>query len=260
MSDFRLHQIAPFLEKDAKTIRRWCETGVVPPLKEGGKVGCYRSPGGHWRISGRTREEVVEFLRGRIPKTSRRRKENAYPPISLDSLSQFITPRASWAKLPPEDWRWLEVGKSKRIHATRWGVIGNRSSQSEKHRFLEAVVVGLLEHSQKLHEDLQGEESKILLESLLKTLGQHIEHISPESLIPPNFEPLTASRLASECGVSRRTFYRWFPGWRRAVQKLVPKLRKRFLDETGGIVAGDEEIDFDGIDARNGWRDSDATP
>lgn len=74
-------------------------------------------------------------------------------------------------------------------------------------------------------------------------------------------EPLTAAQLAFQCGVSRRTFYRWFPGWRRAVQKLVVSgLRKKLFDEVGGIVAGDEGIDFDGMDARNAWRESDAMP
>jgi hypothetical protein len=149
------------------------------------------------------------------------------------------------------------VKKSKRVHSTPWGCIGNRSTTTEKLCFLEAVAAGVLEQSQKLREDSQKEDLEILLRSLLKTLGGHIEHISPESLILPNFEPLNASRLASECGVSRRTFYRWFPRWREAVQKLVvAKYRKKLFDEEGGTVAGEDGLDFEDMDTRNGWRES----
>ena len=251
MSEFRPSQIAPFLEKDAKTLRRWCEAGVVPHIEAGLEVGCFLTGGGQWRLRGPNLQHVVAFIRERIPKTARRRKENAYP-LAGDRTK---TPREAWARALPGAWRW-DGANSKRVHATPWGLIGKRSSPSEKHRFLEAIAKGHLEQAQNLREDLQGEESKIFWEFLLKTLGQHIKHISTESVIPPNFEPLTASRLAYQCGVSRRTFYRWFPGWRRAVQKLVAaKLRKKLFDEEGGIVAGDEGVDFDGMDARNGWRD-----
>jgi hypothetical protein len=67
-------------------------------------------------------------------------------------------------------------------------------------------------------------------------------------------EPLSARNLALHCGVRIRTFYRWFPGWRRVVAKLVvAKLRKKLFDDTGASVAGDEGIDFAAMDARNGW-------
>lgn len=254
MSDFRLHDVAPFLEKDAKTLRLWCKAGVVPPVAHGEPVGAFQTPGGHWRISGKSREEVVDFIRARIPKTSRRRRENAYP-LAGDRSK---TPREAWQTALPGAWRFAE--RTPKIHATPWGCISKRAPLSEKHRFLEAVAAGVLEQSQKLREDLQREDSEILLRSLLKTLGGHIEHISPESLIPPNFEPLTASRLASECGVSRRTFYRWFPRWRVAVKKLVvAKYRKKLFDDSGGIIPGEDGIDFEEMDTRNGWKESHTT-
>jgi hypothetical protein len=141
----------------------------------------------------------------------------------------------AWARALPGAWRWDEAN-SKRVHATPWGLIGKQSSPSEKHRFLEAIAKGHLEQAQNLREWMHEDGTIKTLESLP--------------------EPLTAARLAYQCGVSRRTFYRWFPGWRRAVQKLVAaKLRKKLFDEEGGIVAGDEGVDFDGMDARNGWRD-----
>lgn len=68
-------------------------------------------------------------------------------------------------------------------------------------------------------------------------------------------EPLSARNLAFHCGLRIRTFYRWFPGWRRVVAKLVvAKLRKKLFDEAGGIVAGEEGIDFKEMDIRNGWQ------
>lgn len=233
---------------------------MVPPLKQGEPVGCYRSPGGHWRISGRTREEVVEFLRGQIPKTSRQRKENAYP-LAGDRTK---TPREAWANALPGAWRWAGE-TSKRVHSTPWACIGRRSSPAEKYRFLEEVVRGVLDQSQSLQEWLHGDAStRERVQSLTEMFpGRNIENGD----LPLDFfevtlpEPLFARNLARHCGLRIRTFYRWFPGWRRAVQKLVgAKLRKRFFDDMGGIVAGDEGIDFDGMDARNGWRESDATP
>lgn len=231
MSEFRHSQIAPFLEKDAKTLRRWCEAGVVPHIEAGLEVGCFLTGGGQWRLRGPNLQHVVAFIRERIPKTARRRKENAYP-LAGDRTK---TPREAWARALPGAWRWDEAN-SKRVHATPWGLIGKQSSPSEKHRFLEAIAKGHLEQAQNLREWMHEDGTIKTLESLP--------------------EPLTAARLAYQCGVSRRTFYRWFPGWRRAVQKLVAaKLRKKLFDEEGGIVAGDEGVDFDGMDARNGWSD-----
>jgi transcriptional regulator GlxA family with amidase domain len=43
MSDFSLPELARRLEKSPRTIRRWCERGLVP--------GAYRTTGGHWRIA-----------------------------------------------------------------------------------------------------------------------------------------------------------------------------------------------------------------
>jgi AraC-like DNA-binding protein len=43
MSDFSLPELAKRLEKSPRTIRRWCDRGLVP--------GAYRTPGGHWRIA-----------------------------------------------------------------------------------------------------------------------------------------------------------------------------------------------------------------
>ena len=231
MSEFRPSQIAPFLEKDAKTLRRWCEAGVVPHIEAGLEVGCFLTGGGQWRLRGPNLQHVVAFIRERIPKTARRRKENAYP-LAGDRTK---TPREAWARALPGAW-WWDGANSKRVHATPWGRIGKQSSPSEKHRFLEAIAKGHLEQEQNLREWMHEDGTIKTLESLP--------------------EPLTAARLAYQCGVSRRTFYRWFPGWRRAVQKLVAaKLRKKLFDEEGGIVAGDEGVDFDGMDARNGWRD-----
>jgi len=54
MSDFRLPQIAFLARKDARTIRRWCEAGLVR--------GAFRLGGarGHWRIRASSAVEAAE--------------------------------------------------------------------------------------------------------------------------------------------------------------------------------------------------------
>jgi hypothetical protein len=256
MSDFRLHQIAPFLEKDEKTLRRWCRDGSVPSISSGEPVGCYQTQGGHWRIIGQTREEVVEFLRARMPKTSRRRQENAYP-LAGDRSK---TPREAWQTALPGAWRFAET--SPRVHVTPWGSISKRAPLSEKHRFLEAVVRGVLEKNQNLQEWLHQDEAiREKFQSIAGVLGwENASEILPEVLNPTLLEPLTAQKLAYECGVRIRTFYRWFPRWRESVQKLVvAKYRKKLFDEEGGTVAGEDGLDFEDMDTRNGWKESFAT-
>jgi hypothetical protein len=54
MSDFRLKEIAFLAGKDARTIRRWCEEGLVRgAFRIGGKRG-------HWRIRSRSALEAAE--------------------------------------------------------------------------------------------------------------------------------------------------------------------------------------------------------
>lgn len=72
MSVFRLHEIAPLLGKDVRSIRRWCLSGVIPCASQ--------STGGHWRLEGETRSQVAkivsESIAGKIKTRKRIRDYN----------------------------------------------------------------------------------------------------------------------------------------------------------------------------------------
>jgi hypothetical protein len=70
---------------------------------------------------------------------------------------------------------------------------------------------------------------------------------------------LTAARIAAMIGISRRSFYRWYPGWRRIVFEGVAKVQPR-----DAILSGEAVTDYDphehaqSVDAALGWREPDA--
>jgi len=226
MSDFSLGKIANFLEKDSRTLRRWCEAGIVPADI------AFRSQGGHWRIRGESVQAVVESLQKRIPKTSRRRKENAYPVgLGVKNWRHGLTPRQAWMQLPSGF-----DSRSRVFHITPWAIRGNRDSASACQRFLDHVADGWLDMSQELTEWFHDQPG-----------------VNAAQKMPG---PLTAECLAQQAGVSLRTFYRKFPRWKSSVIKLVVgKLRMKLHDERGDVVAADY-FDHDEIDRRNGWRDT----
>lgn len=56
MSVFTLSKAAPLFFKDARTLRRWCEKGLVP--------GAYRTKGGHWRIRAKSPQSIKPRVNG----------------------------------------------------------------------------------------------------------------------------------------------------------------------------------------------------
>jgi hypothetical protein len=154
MSDFRLAQIAPFLEKDERTLRRWCELGHVP--------GAYRRPGGrgHWRIRGESVQIVVAAITaavGAAPIKTRRRRENIYPPdVGRDffGFTPRVTPRQAWRATDQDEamalrrTRGLTVERGHRdaglwlrrcVHLPGRGVFDFRK-QTDRRRYLLEIV------------------------------------------------------------------------------------------------------------------------
>ena len=74
MSVFNLSKASKIFSKDQRTIRRWCEKGLVP--------GAYRTKGGHWRI----RAKNYHFIKPRINGFARDRKGQSKPGKELARL------------------------------------------------------------------------------------------------------------------------------------------------------------------------------
>jgi|GEM_PF-3816364 len=230
MSDFRLTKIAPFIEKDARTLRRWCEAGLVP--------GAYRSEGGHWRISGKSLQDVIRGILAVKPKFSRRRSENAYPSGLGVKIyrDQGMTPRQAWKA------QHFKLGAQEMIQRAgrKVGFVDGEAfrvdTPADRRRWLvraARLALDAIEKNKELEERMIQER----IESLPKNLpvGYFTKGCGPRP-------KLTVPLLAQACGVSVRTFYRWFPNWRKVLRSVW-----------GEVVKSEESFNHDDIDHRLGW-------
>lgn len=213
MSDFRLTKIAPFIEKDARTLRRWCEAGLVP--------GAYRSAGGHWRISGKTLQEVISGILAEKPKFSRRRSENAYPSgLGVNIYrAQGMTPRQAWKAQHSK----LGAGEmiqraGRKVHIVD-GEAFRLDTPPDRRRWLVRAARLALDHIEKTKELEEGMIQE-RIESIPKDLP--LGYFTKGSVPAPQF---TVPLLAQACGVSVRTFYRWFPNWRKTIRSVWGELQ-----------------------------------
>jgi hypothetical protein len=231
MSDFCLTQIAPYLEKDERTLRRWCELGHVP--------GAYRRPGkrGHWRIRGESVQLVVAAITaavGAAPIKTRRRRENAYPPHDFFSRGQcWQTPAQAWDKLSDDE----RAALSRPGHVRwRWwperGVF-NLSDQRDRARLLVQVIGELRAHVESQNETRQRAAlSRLDLEWIARnaTPSDYEAVLTELSSVlgrRAGGRRMGPSSLSDDMDISRSTFYRWFPGWRMAVYGTLQKDREK---------------------------------
>lgn len=226
MSDFRLSKVAPFIEKDARTLRRWCEAGLVP--------GAYRSEGGHWRISGESLQDVIRVILEKKPKFSRQRLENAYPSgLGISRLG--MTPRQAWqhyhAKLGPGE---VIQRAGRKVHITMDGESFRVDTSTDRRRWLVRAAGLALDHIEKtkeIGEWIGSEKVKMFPQTL--PIGYYKAKSAPR---------FTVRLLAQACGVSVRTFYRHFPNWRKMLRSVW-----------GEVVKSEISFNHDDIDHRLGW-------
>lgn len=212
MSDFRLTKIAPFIEKDARTLRRWCEAGLVP--------GAFQSAGGHWRISGKSLQDVIRGILAVKPKFSRRRSESAYPSGLGFTIyrEQGMTPRQAWkaqhSKLGAQE---MIQRAGRKVYIVD-GEAFRVDTPADRRRWLVRAAGLALDHIEKSKE-LETMVIQERMESLPKDLP--IGYFTKGSVNHPRF---TVRLLAEMCGVSVRTFYRWFPNWRKTIRSVWGEL------------------------------------
>ncbi len=252
---FRLGQIAPYLEKDARTLRRWCEMDLVP--------GARRTRGGHWRIRGTDRASVLSAIRSRVSfgrgdalakdpgrkHRARLRRENAYPPTMgarlVPRTGEPLTPRQAWARLSSAEIaalssRGASLTVSKESGRVRWRNVRHKSDRA---RALIDAVAWLREQRDDLSNPWSREHDKLFQQSQLQSLIANVGAEKAAMVLQDNEQwentgkapRITVGLLAEILGISERTFYRWFPGWRRV-----------FFNETAedleyGIVGQDDD-------------------
>lgn len=246
---FRLGEIAPYLEKDPRTLRRWCEMKLVP--------GARRTRGGHWRIRGIDRASVLRAIRGKVMLTTgglddrrldgrhkaRRRKENAYPTgLGMMGWRENFTPRQAWAKLPADVVAFSSAHRSGSSHDSQTGW-RNMRHKSDRARALADAVAWLREERDDLTNPWSRRyddyDQQVRLEALIADIGPEkacaVFKDNDAWGYTGKAPRVTVALLSQIMGISQRTFHRWFPGWRRV-----------FFNETAedleyGIVGKDDE-------------------
>jgi hypothetical protein len=245
MSDFRPSQIAPYLEKSAKQLVRWCEQEKVP--------GAVRTAGGHWRISGESLQSVVEAVRSAAPTNTRRRKENAYPDrygfrgipgagtwlrfegyLHKSRRTKPAEPAADtvpsttpesladwWLKYPPKEPTPREVWQrffSRNPTAAMFQQDCRRSGAKGRYRMVtwnsgKTATYNLRTKSERarfLRDAVEGFRAGVFLEDKER---EHCSFPAGQTFK----KSISATAVARSAGIPLRTFYRWFPGWRREV-------------------------------------------
>jgi hypothetical protein len=226
MSDFRLTQIAPYLEKDARTLRRWCEQGTVP--------GAYRRPGtrAHWRIRGERVQLVVAAISAAVvaaPIKTRRRRETAYPPHDFFSRGQcWQTPAQAWDRLSDDERAALT--RPGRVRWRWWPERGvfNLSDQLSRARLLMEVIGEIRARAENKTADKQRSMlARLDLDWVARNTGAgHYDAVAELSAVKNTDRRMGPSSLSGDMDISRSTFYRWFPYWRMAVYGTLQKERK----------------------------------
>jgi hypothetical protein len=234
MSVFELSDIAHFLEKNDRTLRRWCQEERVPGAfcTGGGKRGI-----GHWRIRGESLQAVVESVRRAAPKNARRRKESAYPGaivtvarsglgmwLRMDSYVHRPTiPRDTaywWGKRPTprEVWRrFFERNPAAAIF--QQGV--RKNPKTHRMRMVHWYTGKLETYDLRL----KTQRERFLADAVegFKACKAEAEK-SSEKAAKRFKQSISATAVARTAGIPLRTFLRWFPGWRRKVNEGVKTL------------------------------------
>lgn len=256
MSDFYLTEIAPYLEKDARTLRRWCELDLVP--------GAYRRPGkrGHWRIRGKSVQHVVERITANKPKNTRRRLETAYPVRPF--LSQpSETPKEAWAKLSREESAEHRRALCNSIRRRRGlfmdGCYYDFRLQADRARLLRAEISAYraADYAHR-HEYLARMERAALEQLMQKGSAARAKRklAASDRWGKQAFGvSLTVSALAVQMGISRRTFYRWFPQWRREMFDKLPDQPRVVSGINEGATDYNPQAHAESIDDALGWRE-----
>lgn len=257
MSDFLLTEIAPFVEKDARTLRRWCEQGHVP--------GAYRRRGkrGHWRIRGGSVQQVVALIAANKPQNARRRVETAYPVRGFFS-DPNETPKQAWAKLSlaesAEHVRALQ-NRIRRRRGLFWdGCYYDFRSEKDRERLLKAEISAYLAADNAHRHEYLAIMERAVLGHLIS--GGSAARAKRKLAASDRWgrqslgASLTVSGMAVQMGVSRSTFYRWFPRWRRAAfDKFVQEQPIAAPGSGEGMTSYDPHKHAESIDAALGWSD-----
>ena len=259
MSDFLLTEIAPFVEKDARTLRRWCEQGHVP--------GAYRRRGarGHWRIRGKSVQHVVGRITASKPENARRRVETAYPVRGFFS-DPTETPKEAWAKLSRaesvEHVRALQNSIRRRRGLFMDGCYYDFRSEKDRERLLKAEISAYRAADYAHRHEYLASMERAALERLMASGSA--KRAKRKLAVSDRFgkqslgASLTVAGMAVQMGISRRTFYRWFPQWRRAAfDKFVQEQPHAAIGSGEGITDYDPQKHAESIDAVLGWNEPD---
>jgi AraC-like DNA-binding protein len=103
MSVFSLPEIARSLHKNPRTIRRWCEAGLV--------TGAFQTQGGHWRVRGESLAKVVAAAARATRGFARRRKPPVLTlsgkPVPQSALDRVERMKKNLVRYSPEELRVL---------------------------------------------------------------------------------------------------------------------------------------------------------
>jgi len=185
--NFTLKKLALQLGKSERTVRRWCDRGLVP--------GAYRTKGGHWRI----------------PKEAVRRFDEIDKNASAFSRTAWDKRWASGYGLTESDRRmgWpLSLRVTAALEALTYADIATLVPEDDRYRefFTEPGVVHITA-GEELVANLGRENIGLLLAVAARELASTGQSVS-------------ASNLAKELGISRSHLYR------KATQNQIDAIRK----------------------------------
>jgi hypothetical protein len=225
MSDFSLSKVAPYLGKDARTIRRWCERSIIP--------NAFQTKGGHWRIKGESPQSIARsFVK---PENSRQRRENAFPPGFENS---GLTNRQSWSDAGEID---FALSRHKRV-AFVGGHAYPIDTKRQKIEFLRAFF---------------ERDAEAWFEDVEDVVGKYIMRTGRFYELPEKLRFWTPQRIAALVGWSPRSLYRHFPDWRNRLRKRALKCYQLIAVGAEYVPAetwgrGDQDSFYDAFDRRAG--------
>jgi hypothetical protein len=175
--------LAKGLGKNQRSIRRWCELGIIP--------GAYRSKGGHWRVRRFKLREQLKVIE-RVKKFARVRS-------SLPKNNQILFDKEAWQWLA--DGGWEKLTKANALLLSAYGLDHQTSLTEKLPNDLRRLLCDTPIHkaiSQKMFSAAQ--------------LGQADLHKAARLILSrsPSGNALSAKALARELKMSRATLYRKF--------------------------------------------------
>jgi excisionase family DNA binding protein len=175
--NFTLKNLALQLGKSERTVRRWCDRGLIP--------GAYRTKGGHWRI----------------PKEAIRRYDEIAK--SAESFS-----RTAWEK------RWASgYGRTESERRIGWPLSLRVSAALKDLTYADIATLGPEDDRFREFFTEPGEPYISKGEEMVAELGREnihfLIHVATRELLAKG-RAVTASNLAKELGISRSHLYRRF--------------------------------------------------